>query len=79
MAIKEDVMREALGIKFAQHLELVRRLLATTPSRLMEHTANDLYWADGGDGGDGGDGDGGDGGGRNRLGEQLHGAARVAR
>jgi len=59
-AAKEHVMLEALRAKFTQHVELGRRLLETGDARLIEHTANDRYWADGGDGT-----------GRNRLGALL--------
>lgn len=58
--VKEDVMRTALRAKFDQHAELRLRLLATGDAPLVEHTANDSYW-----------GDGGDGSGRNRLGALL--------
>jgi N-glycosidase YbiA len=59
-AVKEDVMLTALRAKFTQHPALRARLLATGDARLVEHTANDAYW-----------GDGGDGSGRNRLGALL--------
>jgi N-glycosidase YbiA len=59
-AVKEDVMREALRAKFAQHPKLQALLLGTGDVVLVEHTANDSYW-----------GDGGDGSGRNRLGQLL--------
>ncbi|HTI71469.1 MAG TPA: NADAR family protein [Candidatus Limnocylindria bacterium] len=58
--VKEDVMREALAAKFAQNLAIRSLLLATGDAELVEHTANDRYWADGGDGT-----------GRNRLGQLL--------
>jgi N-glycosidase YbiA len=48
--VKDDVMREALRAKFTQHDELRALLLSTGDSQLVEHTANDRYWADGGDG-----------------------------
>lgn len=59
-AVKERVMLEALRAKFSQHPDLRAALLATGAARLVEHTANDAYWADGGDGH-----------GRNRLGALL--------
>jgi ribA/ribD-fused uncharacterized protein len=59
-SVKEDVMREALRAKFAQHPGLRSMLLGTGDAELIEHTRNDRYW-----------GDGGDGTGRNRLGELL--------
>jgi ribA/ribD-fused uncharacterized protein len=47
---RETLMREALRAKFTQHEDLRRQLLATGNVRLVEHTASDLYWGDGGDG-----------------------------
>jgi len=58
--VKDDIMLEALRAKFTQHEGLKSKLLATRDARLVEHTKNDRYWADGGDGT-----------GRNRLGELL--------
>lgn len=48
--VKDDVMREAVRAKFTQHEELRDVLLGTGDAELIEHTANDNYWADGGDG-----------------------------
>lgn len=59
-AVKEEVMLTALRAKFLQNPDLRARLLATGDARLVEHTANDRYW-----------GDGGDGHGQNRLGALL--------
>jgi ribA/ribD-fused uncharacterized protein len=59
-AVKEDIMREALRAKFTQYALLRELLRSTGAARLVEHTCNDRYWADGGDGT-----------GRNRLGELL--------
>ncbi len=59
-AVKDDVMLTALRAKFTQHPDLRALLLGTGDAHLIEHTANDRYWADGGDGS-----------GRNRLGELL--------
>lgn len=59
-AVKDDVMRKAVRAKFAQHEDLRQVLLATGEATLVEHTANDSYW-----------GDGGDGSGQNRLGHIL--------
>jgi ribA/ribD-fused uncharacterized protein len=53
-------MLEALRAKFTQHDDLLATLLATGTAMLVEHTANDDYW-----------GDGGDGSGKNRLGYLL--------
>jgi ribA/ribD-fused uncharacterized protein len=58
--VKETVMREAVLAKFTQHDDLRALLLGTGDALLVEHTANDAYW-----------GDGGDGSGRNRLGAIL--------
>ncbi len=58
--VKEAVMLEALRAKFGQNPALKKELLATGEQELVEHTANDSYWADGGDGT-----------GRNRLGQLL--------
>jgi ribA/ribD-fused uncharacterized protein len=58
--VKDAVMREALRAKFTQHEELKEVLLGTGDAKLVEHTANDSYW-----------GDGGDGSGKNRLGQLL--------
>jgi ribA/ribD-fused uncharacterized protein len=49
-AVKIGVMRQALVAKFTQHRELKELLLATGDRRLIESTANDDYWGDGGDG-----------------------------
>jgi ribA/ribD-fused uncharacterized protein len=72
-AVKDAVMRQAVRTKFTQHEDLRRALLATGEAELVEHTAKDRYW-----------GDGGDGSGRNRLGrilmdvrEELRTAARA--
>lgn len=59
-AVKDGVMLQALRAKFTQHADLRELLLSTGDARLVEHTANDAYW-----------GDGGDGSGRNRLGQLL--------
>jgi ribA/ribD-fused uncharacterized protein len=58
--VKDRIMLEAVRAKFIQHDDLRAILLGTGDARLVEHTANDSYW-----------GDGGDGSGRNRLGEIL--------
>jgi ribA/ribD-fused uncharacterized protein len=59
-AVKDEVMLKAVRAKFTQHPDLRRQLLETGDRKLVEHTSNDSYWADGGDGS-----------GRNRLGELL--------
>lgn len=59
-SVKVSVMTDAVRAKFAQHADLRATLLGTGDARLVEHTANDDYW-----------GDGGDGSGRNMLGQVL--------
>jgi N-glycosidase YbiA len=59
-AVKDQVMRSAVRAKFTQHEDLRQMLLSTGDSTLVEHTAKDSYW-----------GDGGDGSGRNMLGRIL--------
>lgn len=59
-SVKDAVMLDALRAKFTQHEELRELLLGTGDARLIEHTRNDAYWADGGDGS-----------GKNRLGQLL--------
>lgn len=49
-SVKDHVMRAAVTAKFSQHEELRVMLLATGEAKLVEHTANDSYWGDGGDG-----------------------------
>lgn len=59
-SVKEKIMLEALRSKFTQHDELKATLLGSGDAKLVERTANDSYW-----------GDGGDGSGKNRLGLLL--------
>ena len=49
-AVKDDVMRTAIRAKVAQHKDVRETLLSTGDAEIVEHTANDSYWADGGDG-----------------------------
>lgn len=49
-SVKDQVMYKALQAKFTQHESLKELLLSTGDAKLIEHTANDNYWADGGDG-----------------------------
>jgi ribA/ribD-fused uncharacterized protein len=49
-SVKDNIMRRAVYAKFAQHDDLKKLLLSTGTQRLIEHTVNDNYWADGGDG-----------------------------
>ena len=58
--VKDDIMKLALMHKFSQHERLKMKLLGTGTKVLVEHTANDSYW-----------GDGGNGSGRNKLGKLL--------
>lgn len=48
--VKDDVMRKVVYAKFTQHEDLKKILLSTGDAKLVEHTENDNYWADGGDG-----------------------------
>ena len=48
--IKDKVMLQALRMKFSQHPEIAKELLATGDAIIIEHTQNGAYWADGGDG-----------------------------
>ena len=41
---------KALVAKFTQHPDFKKQLLETENAWLIEHTANDRQWADGGDG-----------------------------
>lgn len=59
-SVKVSIMRHALRAKFTQHEDLRATLLSTGTATLVEHTANDAYW-----------GDGGDGSGKNMLGKLL--------
>lgn len=49
-SVKYGIMRQAVLTKFTQHDDLREILLATGDARLVEHTANDRIWGDGGDG-----------------------------
>ena len=59
-SVKVAIMREAVLAKFTQHPELRELLLSTGDAKIVEHTANDDYW-----------GDGGNGSGKNKLGQIL--------
>lgn len=59
-SVKDDVMLKALRVKFSDNLRLRTMLLDTRDRELIEHTANDSYW-----------GDGGNGTGQNKLGKLL--------
>lgn len=47
---KVNVMTDGVRAKFTQHEELKKILLETGERKIVEHTENDSYWADGGDG-----------------------------
>ena len=48
--VKDDVMLQALRMKFSQNPDIAKELMATGDAILIEHTRNDAYWSDGGDG-----------------------------
>lgn len=48
--IKDNVMKKAVLEKFKQNDEIKKILLHTKDRKIIEHTSNDFYWADGGDG-----------------------------
>lgn len=48
--VKDNVMRAAVLAKFLQNEEAQDELLSTGDEKLVEHTKNDKYWADGGNG-----------------------------
>ena len=48
--IKDEVMLQALRMKFSQNPEIAKELLATGDTIIIENTRNDAYWADEGDG-----------------------------
>lgn len=49
-SVKDDVMLKALRVKFSDNLRLRTMLIGTCDRKLIEHTANDSYWGDGGNG-----------------------------
>lgn len=49
-AVKVAVMRDVVRAKFKQHDNIRQILLSTGDAKIVEHTANDSYWGDGGDG-----------------------------
>lgn len=48
--VKENIMYECLCYKFLQNKDMLDILVSTGDKKLIEHTRNDRYWADGGDG-----------------------------
>jgi len=49
-SVRDSIMRKAVLAKFAQHPELLDLLISTGDATIVEQTANDSYWGDGGDG-----------------------------
>jgi N-glycosidase YbiA len=49
-SVKDSIMRKAVLEKFRQHADILAVLIGTSDAKLVEHTTNDSYWADGGDG-----------------------------
>ena len=49
-SVKDAIMHEVVLAKFTQHDDLRAILLGTGDAEIVEHTANDRYWGDGGDG-----------------------------
>jgi len=49
-SVKDNIMREVVYAKFTQNEDCKKVLLSTGDAKLVEHTENDSYWADGGDG-----------------------------
>lgn len=49
-SVRDAAMWPALIAKFTQHDDLKDILVSTERACLVEHTANDNYWGDGGDG-----------------------------
>jgi len=43
-AVKDNIMREAVLAKFAQHPNLMSLLPSTSDAEIVEHTKNDAYW-----------------------------------
>ena len=48
--VKDEVLLQALRMKFSQNPDIAKELMATGDAILIEHTRNDAYWSDGGDG-----------------------------
>ena len=49
-AVKLSIMRDVICEKFKQHADIRHILISTGDAIIIEHTANDSYWGDGGDG-----------------------------
>ena len=48
--VRDEIMYKIVLAKFQQNKEIQEILLSTKDLKLVEHTKNDSYWADGGDG-----------------------------
>lgn len=48
--VKDEIMRAGVRTKVAQNSDVRELLLSTGAAVIVEHTANDVYWGDGGDG-----------------------------
>jgi hypothetical protein len=48
--VRVEVMRKAVRAKLAQHPQVAETLLSTGDAELVEHSAKDPFWTDGGDG-----------------------------
>lgn len=49
-SVKDNVMRLCVYLKVSQHDDVLKLLLSTGTSNIVEHSSIDSYWADGGDG-----------------------------
>ena len=49
-SVKVSIMRDAVRAKFSQHEDIRQIVLATGDAKIVENTANDSYWGDGGNG-----------------------------
>ena len=48
--IKDDVMKKCVKAKVMQHEDVRKLLLSIPDTEIIEHTARDSYWGDGGNG-----------------------------
>ena len=46
--VKDEIMYQCVKAKFTQHTTIQATLLATGSATIVEHTARDKYWGDGG-------------------------------
>lgn len=49
-SVKDNIMMFVVYQKFSQNPHLLEMLISTGNARLVEHTAKDSYWGDGGNG-----------------------------